>query len=181
MDLRNRVGNNYEVHIDDYLRYAPAAEIFIADVFGIKARNHWFDQSKYLLISKLISKTITGNLKTITKKTRPNGDPYSFPSGHSSSSFTYAAVLYEEFRDASPVLAYSGYAFATTTGAFRMMNNKHWLSDVIVGAGVGIIVTELVYYFEPFKNFNPFKNSKNISFYPQINDENYGFYVAYKF
>ena len=180
-DLRNKVGNDYKFRIDDYLLYMPVAEMYIADVFGVKAKNHWFDQTKYLFISNLVSYTITGNLKTIVKKTRPDGLPYSFPSGHTTIAFTNATVLYNEFKDTSPVLAYSGYAFATTTGAFRMINNKHWLSDVLAGAGIGILVTELVYHFEPFKKFNPFKNSKNVSFYPQINEENYGFYVAYKF
>ena len=180
-DLRNKVGNDYKFRIDDYLLYLPVAEMYIADVLGVKAKNHWFDQSKYLFISNLVSYTITGNLKTIIKKTRPDGLPYSFPSGHTTIAFTNATVLFNEFKDSSPVLAYSGYAFATTTGAFRMINNKHWLSDVLAGAGIGILVTELVYHFEPFKKFNPFKNSKNVSFYPQINEENYGFYVAYKF
>ena len=107
--------------------------------------------------------------------------PYSFPSGHTTQAFTNAAVLYNEFKDTSPVLAYSGFAFAATTGTFRMINNKHFLSDVLAGAGIGILVTQLVYHFEPFKKFNPFKNSENISFYPQINEENYGFYFACKF
>lgn len=180
-DLRNKVGNDYKFRIDDYLLYVPVAEMYIADVLGVKAKNHWFDQTKYLFISNIISYTITGNLKTIIKKTRPDGLPYSFPSGHTTIAFTNATVLYNEFKDSSPVLAYSGYAFATTTGAFRMINNKHWLSDVLAGAGIGILVTELVYHFEPFKKFNPFKNSKNVSLYPQINEENYGFYVSYKF
>jgi len=180
-DLRNKVGNNYEFHIDNYLVFAPVAEMYIADAFGVKAKNHWFDQTKYLFISNLVSYTVTGNLKTIFKKTRPDGSPYSFPSGHTTQAFTNATVLYNEFQDASPVFAYSGFAFAATTATFRMINNKHWLSDVLAGAGIGIIVTELVYHFEPFKNFNPFKNSKNVSFYPQINEEDYGIYFAYKF
>lgn len=180
-DLRNKVGNDYKFRIDDYLLYVPVAEMYIADVLGVKAKNHWFDQTKYLFISNLVSYTITGNLKTIIKKTRPDGLPYSFPSGHTTMAFTNATVLCNEFKESSPVLAYSGFAFATTTGAFRMINNKHWLSDVLAGAGIGILVTELVYHFEPFKKFNPFKNSKNVSFYPQINEENYGFYFAYKF
>jgi hypothetical protein len=180
-DLRNKVGNDYKFRIDDYLLYVPVAEMYIADAFGVKAKNHWFDQTKYLFISNVISYTITGNLKTIINKTRPDGLPYSFPSGHTNIAFTNATVLYNEFKDSAPVLAYSGFAFATTTGVFRMINNKHWLSDVLTGAGIGILVTELVYHFEPFKNFNPFKNSKNVSFYPLINEENYGFYFAYKF
>ena len=62
-----------------------------------------------------------------------------------------------------------------------MSNNRHWVSDVMVGAGIGILVTELVYYFEPLKNFNPFKKTKNITLIPQINDENYGLYFSLHF
>ncbi len=67
-DLRNKVGNNYVFHIDDYLVFVPVAEMYIADVLGVKAKNHWFNQTKYLFISNLVSYTITGNLKTIFKK-----------------------------------------------------------------------------------------------------------------
>ncbi|MDA3906250.1 MAG: phosphatase PAP2 family protein [Bacteroidales bacterium] len=179
INLRNKVGNSYELRIDDFLQYAPIAEMYTADALGIKAKNHWFDQTKYLLISNLISSTITHSVKRITQKDRPNGSPYSFPSGHTTLAFTNAAVLFNEFYETAPVLAYSGYAFATTTGAFRMINNKHYLSDVLVGAGIGILVTELVYHFEPFKDFNPFKKKKNITFLPQISNDNYGFYFAY--
>lgn len=138
IDLRNTVGNDYELPIDDYLQYVPIAEMYIADIIGFKAKNHWFGQTKYLLISNLISSTITHSLKRITKKERPNGSPHSFPSGHTTFAFTNATVLFNEFQETAPVLAYSGYVFATTTGAFRMINNKHWLSDVLVGAGIGI-------------------------------------------
>ncbi len=180
-DLRNKVGNNYNLPIDDYLQFVPVAEMYMADIYGLKAKNHWFDQTKYLFISNLISSTITHGLKRITQKTRPNGSPNSFPSGHTTLAFTNAAVLYNEFEDSSPILAYSGYAFATTTGAFRMINNKHWLSDVLVGAGVGILATELVYYFEPLKNFNPFKKVKGMSVVPLIDDKHFGFYAQITF
>lgn len=148
--LRNKVGNDYEFRIDDYLQYVPIVEMYASDLLGVKAKNHWFDQTKYLLISNLISASITQSLKFITQKDRPNGAPYSFLSGHTTFAFTNAAVLYNEFKDTSPVLAYSGYAFAATTGSFRMINNKHWLSDVLAGAGIGIASAELVYYFKPF-------------------------------
>jgi membrane-associated phospholipid phosphatase len=180
-NLRNKVGNNYELRIDDYLQYAPVVELYSADLLGIKAKNHWFGQTKYLLIANLISSTITHGLKIITHKERPNGAPYSFPSGHTTFAFTNAGVLYNEFKDNSPVLAFSGYAFAAATGSFRMINNKHWLSDVLMGAGIGILSADLVYYFEPFKTFNPFLNTKNITLVPQIGSGNYGFYFSYVF
>ena len=180
-DLRNKVGNTFASPIDNYTQYAPIAEMYLADIMGVKSKNHWFDQSKYLLISNIITAGITHGLKNIITKTRPNGAPHSLPSGHSTVAFTNATVLYNEFRQTAPVLAYSGYAFAITTGTYRMLNNKHWLSDVLVSAGIGIVVTDLVYYFEPFKNFNPFKKSENITFFPTLTDSNYGFYFSYKF
>jgi hypothetical protein len=180
-NLRNNVGNTYEFSIDDYTQYAPIAELYIADIIGIDSKNHWFDQTKYLLISQIITSGITRGLKELTLKTRPNGAPYSFPSGHTTFAFTNATVLYNEFYETSPILAYSGYAFAATTGTFRMLNNKHWLSDVLVGAGIGILVTNFVYYIEPFKDFNPFKKTQGLIFIPQVNYKNYGVYVSYEF
>ena len=179
-NLRNSVGDDFNSDMDDYFQYVPIAELYIADILGVKSRNHWFDQTKYLLISNLFTSSITHGLKRLTLKTRPNGSPYSFPSEHSTFAFTNATVLFNEFNETAPILAYSGYAFATTTGVFRMLNNKHWLSDVLVGAGIGILVTELVYYFEPFKAFNPFKRNNSISFIPKITDQVYGFYFSYK-
>ena len=180
-NLRNTVGNDFTFHIDDYLQYAPIAELYIADIAGAKSKNHWFDQTKYLLISNILTASITHGLKFITAKTRPNGGEHSFPSGHTTFAFTNATVVYNEFIDSSPVLAYSGYLFSTTTGVFRMVNNRHWLSDVMVGAGIGILVTNLVYYFEPLKNFNPFKKTKNVVVIPTIDYNNYGIYLSYRF
>ena len=179
-DLRNSVGNDYQTPIDDYLLFVPIVQMYAADAFGMKAKNHWFDQTKYLIISNVVSTGISELLKATITKTRPDGDPYSFPSGHSTIAFTNAAVLQNEFQETSTVYAYSGYAFAATTGVFRMLNNKHYVSDVLVGAGIGILVTQLVYHFEPLKNFNPFKKSKNISFFPQYKENTYGFYFKYE-
>ncbi len=181
VNLRNKVGNDFEFRIDDFIQFVPIAEMYGADLIGIKAKNHWFDQSKNLFISSLLTTGTIWILKRWTNKTRPSGARFSFPSGHTTFAFTNATVLYNEFHQTSPVLAYSGYFFATTTGTFRMLNNKHWLSDVLAGAGIGIILTNLVYYVEPLKNFNPFIKSKNITFIPQFNNNQQGFYFCYKF
>lgn len=180
-NMRDAVGSSYQVTIDDYTQYAPVATLYLADVLGIKSKHHWFDQTKYLLISNAISAGITHTLKNVISKTRPNGLDHAFPSGHTTLAFTNAAVLYNEFSETSPLVAYSGYAFAVTTGTFRMLNNKHWLSDVLVGAGIGMAVTHLVYYFEPLKNFNPFKKAEGVSLVPYANSDEYGFYFSYRF
>lgn len=180
-DIRNSFGNNYNTNVEDYLTFAPMAQMYIADLAGVKSKNNWFDQSKYLFISNLFSVGITQLIKKSNQKLRPNGEADSFPSGHTTIAFTNATVLYHEFHNSSPILAYSGYAFATTVGFFRMANNRHYLSDVLVGAGIGIAVTNLVYYFKPLKNFNPFKKVKNISVYPSYKDNSYGLYASYQF
>lgn len=180
-EIRNKVGIDYHFPIDDFFLFVPIIEIYAADILGVNAKNHWFDQSKNLFIANGITAVITQVLKRTSSKTRPNGEEHSFPSGHTSLVFTNASVLFKEFKDSSPVLAYSGYAFATTTGVFRVVNNKHWVSDVLVGAGLGMLVTEMVYYFKPFKNYNPFKNTKGVSLLPQLNEDNYGLYFSYTF
>ncbi|XCF04772.1 phosphatase PAP2 family protein [Tamlana crocina] len=182
-DVRNAVGNDFAFGFDDYARYAPIAEMYIADALGVPSKNHWFDQTKNLTIAIIVSDFITFRLKQSTNKRRPNGgdDLQSFPSGHTSFAFTNAGVLYQEFKNSSPLLAYSGYALATTTGAFRVMNNAHWISDVIVSAGIGILVTELVYLFDPIIKWNPFKKVKGVTLIPQIDHSQYGFYLSKTF
>jgi len=181
-DIRAKVDNDFHFKIDDYFQYVPIAEMYFADALNSEAKNHWFDQTKYLVISNVITAAITHGLKRTTLKTRPDlSSKHSFPSGHTSFSFTNASVLKHELKNSAPIFAYSGYFFSTTTAAFRVLNNRHWISDVLVGAGIGILVTELVYYFEPLKNFNPLKKSKNISFVPKINQNSQGFYFSYTF
>lgn len=180
-DVRNQVGNDFELKIDDYIQYVPMVEMYGADLIGIKAKNHWFDQTKYLAISQLTTAIIVHSLKKVTKKNRPNGSSHAFPSGHTSQAFTGATVLFQEFKETSPILAYSGFAFSTTTGAFRIMNNAHWLGDVVTGAGIGILVVNMVYYIEPLKNFNPFKKDNTTSLIPYFNENEFGLYLTKSF
>ena len=56
-----------------------------------------------------------------------------------------------------PWIGVAGYAVAAGTGFLRMYNNKHWLNDVIAGAGVGILSTRLSYWLYP-KLKNTFLN-----------------------
>ncbi len=154
--------------IDDYIQYAPIAILYISDLLGAKHRNNAFNQTKYLIISELTTSLITGSLKRLTHSTRPNGNPLAFPSGHTSQAFTGATVLFQETKDYCLPLAYSGYLFSTATGILRVTNNKHWVSDVLVGAGIGILVTNLVYYFEPLKNWDPFKLNDRAAIVPEI-------------
>lgn len=165
--------------IDDYLQYVPVAEMYLADILGCPSKNSVFDQSKYLVISQIVSGALVGVLKYTVSIDRPNGEPHSFPSGHTARAFVSATVLFHEFKETSPLLAWSGYVFATTTGVLRLTNNEHWLPDVLVGAGIGILATNLVYHFEPLKNWQPFKKKKDVAFTPIIGPSSAGLYVRF--
>ena len=172
---------NIDIPLESFIRFVPIIQMYTADLFGLESRNHWFDQSKYLMISNIITSGLTLAGKRIFNKERPNGFGYSFPSGHTSISFTNASVLFEEFRNTSPVFAYTGFAISSFAGSLRIINNEHWLSDVLVGAGLGILVTKLVYYLEPLKNWNPFIRNKDVSFMPSFNGRQVGIFFRMSF
>ncbi|MEL6917460.1 MAG: phosphatase PAP2 family protein [Bacteroidota bacterium] len=181
-DVNDRVGDDFNTSIDDYTRYVPIAQMYIADVAGIASKNHWFDQTKNMAISLLLTDLLTKRLKRGIYKERPNGfNAESFPSGHTSHAFTTASVLYEEFKDTSPLLAYSGYGFATATGSLRVLKNKHWVSDVLLGAGIGVMITKLVYHFDYLFQWNPFKESRHTVLLPNYTEGVAGVYFSVRF
>ncbi|MCW5515281.1 phosphatase PAP2 family protein [Muriicola sp. Z0-33] len=181
-DLQPKIYRNLTTNIDNYTRYAPLAGVFIADCIGIEAENHWFDQTKNATFSLLLTQFITKGLKANIDKERPDSTDYrAFPSGHTSTAFASATVLYEEFKNTAPFLAYSGYAFALATGYLRMAQNKHWLSDVLMGAAIGTAVTKIIYHFDYLFNWNPFKQSEKLVLSPKLDHDSAGFYFVLVF
>jgi len=78
----------------------------------------------------------TVGLKLIRNNKTPNGKSFAWPSGHTSSSFTVAAVLDEFYGPNVGVPAYLGAGFV----GYRMMDSgDHWASDVLFGAVLGYI------------------------------------------
>lgn len=165
---------NTSFHADDYFQYVPAGEMYLFDAMGFKHQNTVFDQTKYLLISHLVSGSIVHFLKNTLNVTRPYGGNHSFPSGHTATAFVNATVLFHEFKDTEPLLAYSGYFFATATGMLRLTNNAHWLPDVLTSAGIGILTVNVVYHIKPFEKFQPFKHKKDLTFIPLIGTSSVG-------
>jgi hypothetical protein len=181
-NIRNKVGNDYYNSMDDYVQYVPYAQIYLGDLVGIASKNHWFDQTKNIFIGGIVTTIITHSLKRGVGKERPDGSSHtSFSSGHTATSFLGATILYHEYKESSMFYASSGYLFSTTTGGLRVMNNRHWVSDVLAGAGIGILVANLIYYIEPLKNWNPFKNTKNLTFSPMINNNGLAFSASFRF
>ncbi len=174
--------DDFHTDLDNFLPFVPVITMYGADLLHVRARNDAFTQTKYLGIALLANNLITLGLKKITDEDRPNGDTYSFPSGHTSNAFVMATALHLEFKDTHTLLAYSGYLFATATGVLRVMNNEHWVSDVLAGAGIGMLSTQLVYHFEPLKNWQPFKKEGiKTAIGPSLVDETVGLYAVLHF
>ena len=164
LDIRNGVvdDNHKKLSIDDFLQYTPALSVYALNNMGVQGKNNLKDRSIVLGTSMVFVLATVTALKKITKVERPDGSNFdSFPSGHTALAFAGAEFLYQEYKDVSVWYGVSGYVIATATGAFRIYNNKHWLTDVATGAGIGILSTKAAYWLQPYLNQHIFGTSKN--------------------
>ena len=133
--------------LDDYLQFAPLALTYGLKATGYQGRSQWGRLITSNAFSAVIMAAMVNGLKYSVRDTRPDGSTdNSFPSGHTATAFMAATILHKEYG-LTRSLWYSvgGYSVATGIGVFRVMNNRHWVSDVLVGAGIGILSTELGY------------------------------------
>ncbi|MGV6861317.1 MAG: phosphatase PAP2 family protein [Putridiphycobacter sp.] len=158
-DLQDQIRapfNGFTTSFDDYFQFSPTVLMYTGDLLKLKAQHSVWNQTKFLFFSEVLSGIVVYSLKLGLKFERPDGSNFnSFPSGHTAQSFTGAQVLFHEYKQTQPALAYSGYLFATTTGLFRIINNRHWVPDVLLGSAIGFLSANLIYHFKPLKNWTP--------------------------
>lgn len=153
--LRNDYMPKFRNHTDDYLQFAPAAVMFGLKTAGVEGRSSWGRMLVSDAFAAMLMGGVVNTLKTTTHVMRPDGsNNHSFPSGHTATAFMTATMLSKEYGHKSPWISIGAYTTATATGLMRMANNKHWLSDVLTGAGIGILTTEMGYWIGDliFKN-----------------------------
>ena len=145
-ELRNGYAANFHHDYDDYLQYAPLALTYGLKACGVRNRSSWGRMVVSNVFSASLMAATVNTLKYTVKAARPDGSARnSFPSGHAATAFMAATILHKEYGHRSPWFSVAGYTAATATGIARMLNNRHWMSDVMVGAGIGILTTELGY------------------------------------
>jgi membrane-associated phospholipid phosphatase len=153
ISIRNSINSDNEktFPIDEGTQSLAFLSVYGLNLFGIKGKNNFKDRSIVLATAYLIMGSSVTVLKKATHRQRPNQTGYtSFPSGHTATAFMGAEFLYQEYKDVSPWYGVSGYFIAAGTGYLRMYNNKHWFSDVIAAAGIGILSTKIAYWVQPF-------------------------------
>ena len=145
--FRNEYAKQYHTHYDDYLQYSPAAVMLAMKACGVKGRSSWGRMLVSDAFSVALMASVVNTLKHTVNEKRPDGSNLrSFPSGHTATAFMCATMLHKEYGHISPWISVGGYTIATVTGVSRILNNKHWICDVMVGAGIGIITTEIGYF-----------------------------------
>lgn len=162
-----REGIDSKFSIDDYSQYMPALSVYGLNLCGIKGVHDFKDRTMILAMSWLTMSVVAGTMKHTIRKMRPDGTTHnSFPSGHTATAFMGAEFLYQEYKNVSPWIGVAGYAVAAGTGFFRMYNNRHWLNDILAGAGIGILSTKLSYWLYPkiFKNADCRKKKSSLQF-----------------
>lgn len=138
---------NTKYRADDYFQYVPGLAVYILDDAGLKAKHSFWDRTAILTGSFVLQTAVVQTLKYTTKVMRPDSSAAnSFPSGHTTLAFSGAEFLWQEYKNHTIWIGLAGYAVAGTIGFARVINNKHWITDVFAGAGIGILSTKLSYY-----------------------------------
>ncbi|MET3038312.1 phosphatase PAP2 family protein [Chryseobacterium sp. NRRL B-14859] len=175
-EVRNRYLPTFKAKYDDYLQYTPALAVYGLKLAGVKGRNNLSRATLSYATSLVIMGILVNSIKYTAKVERPDGSKNnSFPSGHTAMAFTNASFLHKEYGMVNPAYSIGGYSAATLTGLGRNLNNRHWLPDVLAGAGIGIISTELGYFFidKIYKN-----KGDNLSILSRVQGNDYPSFLA---
>lgn len=171
--LRDVVQRNYpsfRTTVDDHTAFVPVLMAVGLNVAGVKGRHHFTEQAVLLGMTYFLNRSLTNNLKSLTKINRPDGQSDdAFPSAHTSTAFAYATFFHNEYGHQSVWYSVAGYSFATATGVMRILNDRHWLSDVLAGAGIGILSAEVAHLTYPFfqrKIVKSFKERQHVAVAP---------------
>lgn len=144
--------SGYTNSADNYLQFAPLGAVFALKAAGVKSRSDLVNQAVISAKAELLMNIVVRGMKMWIPSDRPiPGSENSMPSGHTAQAFLSATILDMEYRDTSPWISVGGYAVATTTGILRLVNNKHWISDVLIGAGIGIFSVKAVYFTHQYR------------------------------
>lgn len=134
--------------LDDVLQHSPIVMMYAIDLMMGTSLQEVGRQTRHMLITQAATLGTSFLLKSVVNSERPNGGELSFPSGHTAYTFASATVLFHSYRDKNMLLALSGYVPAAVVGSYRMIKNKHWISDVLFGAGIGMLFAHLSYEFD---------------------------------
>ena len=146
-DNRHTLVTDFKTEIDNYTQFFGPVMATGLKIAGVEGRSDWGRYLASTAMSYGFMALFVNSIKYTAKEMRPDGSTRnSWPSGHTATAFVGATILHKEYGlTRSPWYSVAGYGVATATGVMRVLNNRHWVSDVLSGAGVGIMSGELAY------------------------------------
>lgn len=145
---------NCPMHFDDYMQYLPTALYLGLSALPTKSE-HTFPEKVCVAAVAFIAETaLVNGLKYTIREPRPNfAEHNSFPSGHTATAFVGAELVRTEYGWGYGIPA---YIVATGVGFMRLYNDRHWITDTLGGAAVGILSARIGYWLLPLnrKIFN---------------------------
>lgn len=151
--IRDKVSDmrgNHKTKIDDYAQYLPTAAHLFLGLTRIPHQNTFLQRISIDATSAISLTILTNVLKYTFREKRPDSSARnSFPSGHTATAFMGAELMRIEY---GPYWGLGGYCVATAVGLLRIYNGRHWLNDVIAGAGIGILSARIGFWMLPLYN-----------------------------
>lgn len=141
------MSHGHRIVADKYLQYVPAAAYLAMGSVGVRAKHDFKERALVTATSVAAYGILAGGMKLCINETRPDGlENNSFPSGHTTLAFMGAELIRSEY----PLgVGIGAYVVACGVGFMRLYNDRHWLNDVIAGAGTGILCARIGYWMLP--------------------------------
>lgn len=135
----------------DICRFVPSALHLGLGLTGVRAKRPFADRVIESAIAHSICVGCGYAAKYAFRVMRPDGsDNLSFPSGHSVVAFTGAELMRLDYGNA---IGSGAYVFSSAVAVSRLYAGRHWLSDILAGAGLGILSAHAgAWLLEPVKS-----------------------------
>jgi hypothetical protein len=140
--------SGFHTNVEDYIMWAPSASLYLMDAIKVNTAHSF---TEHLIIdagSIIITGGIGYGMRLFSRNIKGFNTNFNtkFPSGHTANAFRGAEILHQELKQSHKLWSYSGYIVAAGVGALRIYNKEHYLSEVVAGAGLGILSTKLTYW-----------------------------------
>lgn len=141
-------GENY-CYIDNYMQYVPIVMELGCGIFDKRAKHGFIDRALLSATATVVFLYMDVPLKNFLEEKRPDsGTEDSFPSGHTATAFMGAELVRSEYPLGYGIAAYT---FAVGVAFLRTYNDRHWINDVIAGAGIGILSARIAHWLLPIE------------------------------
>lgn len=183
IDMQTDINNqfpDFHTKLDDYTQLVPLALTYGMQWCGNRGKNDFINKTLLLIKSEVITLGLVHFIKRTTKLPRPDtGARTSFPSGHTAQAFVAATFMHKEYGHKSVWYSVIGYSFASATGVLRVLNNRHYVPDVLAGAGMAILITEFVYKTHQFRWGT--KSNVAVNILPAVSSDYQGLSLSIRF